>query len=401
VSRTDPVPILRVGLLYDDSVDRPGGVAQYVASLAGSLRRRGHHVAVLAGASEARELEGCVVHSLARNVPVRFNGSAHTMPVLASRRRIRQLLRRESFDVIHVQVPYSPFLAGRVIAGLPSRVALVGTFHVASERALPRIGARLLSAVTQRSLARFDRIVSVSNCAAEFAATTYGCGPTQVVPNMIDSPYATQTPARRRASGSPMIVFLGALVPRKGPDRLIEAFALLCACSPYARLEIAGDGPLREALMRRTRRLGLTGSVRFHGQVSNVEKRRLFGSADIACFPSSFGESFGVVLLEAIAAGAGVVLAGDAAGYRELFADMPDAICRTDPRDIASRLHGLSDHERRDRLRAQQLGLLSRFDSSLVTAQVLDVYREALTGRDASVVSSSLALPIAVGATNA
>jgi phosphatidylinositol alpha-mannosyltransferase len=392
--------MLRVGLLYDDSVDRPGGIAQYVATLAGSLRRRGHHVAVLAGASEAQELEGCVVHSLARNVLVRFNGSAHTMPALASGRQIRELLRRESFDIIHVQVPYSPLLAGRVIASLPSRVALVGTFHVASERALPRVGARLLSAVTQRSLARFDKIVSVSDCAAEFAATTYGCGPTQVVPNMIDLPYGPQESVRRGDSGSPVIVFLGALVPRKGPGRLIEAFALLRARVPYARLEIAGDGPLRAALMRRTRRMGLMGSIRFHGQVSNVEKRRLFGSADIACFPSSFGESFGVVLLEAIAAGAGVVLAGNAVGYRELFATMPDAICGTDPLDLASHLFRLNDPERRECLRAQQLELLSRFDSSLVSARVLDVYREALTSRDASLASSGLAFPIAIGATN-
>jgi phosphatidylinositol alpha-mannosyltransferase len=385
VSHGDLGRSLRIGLLYDDSVDRPGGIAQYVASLAGSLRNRGHHVAVLAGASKARELEGCVVHSLARNVPVRFNGSAHTMPAAASGRRIREILRRESFDVVHVQVPYSPLLAGRVIASLPSRVALVGTFHVASERALARMGARLLSAVTHRSLARFDRIVSVSACAAEFAAATYRYGPTQIVPNMIE-PWVNQEPVRPRNVGSPVIVFLGALVPRKRPDRLIDAFAELRDRRPSARLEIAGDGPLRRSLMRRAQRLGLADAVCFHGQVSNVDKRRLLGSADIACFPSSFGESFGIVLLEAIAAGAGVVLAGDAAGYRELFADTPDAICCTQPRELASRLDCLSDPERREHLRARQLKLLSRFDSSLVTGRILDVYGEALAARGAPAV---------------
>jgi phosphatidylinositol alpha-mannosyltransferase len=173
---------LRIGLLYDDSLDHHGGVTQYVMMLARALRGAGHEVCLLVGESSVDVGDGCPVHALAHNMPVRFNGSTHSMPVFSRAHRIQRLLETHAFDVIHVQVPYSPLLSGRVISRLSARTALIGTFHVASERTLPRVGARALSALTWRTLKRFDKILSVSKCAARFAADTYGLESTLVIP---------------------------------------------------------------------------------------------------------------------------------------------------------------------------------------------------------------------------
>ena len=148
--------------------------------------RAGHDVVLVVGDTSAKSFAGCPVQSLARNVKVRFNGNVLSMPVLANRDAIRSLVRDGAFDVVHVQVPYSPIMAGRLIRELPDDVALVGTFHVASERLAPRLGAQLLSAWTTVTRRRFDEMICVSRHAATFARSTFGIRSPAIVPNMVD-----------------------------------------------------------------------------------------------------------------------------------------------------------------------------------------------------------------------
>lgn len=373
---------LRVGIVYDDTIDRHGGIPLYVATLGAALARRGHHVEYLVGSSEISEIDGAPVLSLARNAGVRFNGNALSMPIWSRGSDLDRVLTTGRYDVLHVQVPYSPLMAGRLLTRVAPDCAVVGTYHVASDRLLPRAGARLLRVMKARSAPRFDQIFSVSGVAAEFARTCSGMDAGRIVPNMLD---LRSIPRRLpRSEGSQAdIVFVGRLVPRKGAGELIEAFALLDQASEKpARLVVIGDGPLRGRLQRRARALALGDRVTFLGSVDDQRKLATLAQAEIACFPSLFGESFGLVILEALAAGAGAVVAGDNPGYRELLGEDDALVDPRDPVAFAAKLRSLLEDEgARRELGARQRRLLSAFDSEAVVEEILDVYRAALARR--------------------
>jgi len=374
---------LRIGLVYDDTIDRFGGIGLYVVTLAAVLRRRGHHVELLLGSSRATEAGGARVHSLARNVRVRFNGNELSMPAWSHGRRLDRALREGAFDVLHVQVPYSPLMAGRLLTRADPRCAVVGTYHVASERLLPRSGARLLRILKLRSAPRFDATVSVSHAAARFAAQWSRFHVDRVVPNMLDL-------GRVRATAeapSPLeadIVFVGRLVPRKGVEQLINAVATLTRQLGHDRTQVAiiGDGPLRGRLERQVERLGIRRSVTFHGALDDAAKLPALAHARIGCFPSLYGESFGLVVLEALAAGADVVIAGDNAGYAELLNGAGGLVDPRNPEAFASQLrHFLGNAALRRGVGDRQREQLPRFDADQVVDAVLDVYAAALRGR--------------------
>ena len=121
---------LSVGFLFDDSLDSPTGVAQYVKTLGAWLSSQGHKVYYLVGQTKIENWQGGPVYSLSKNVNVTFNGNRLSIPLPANRRRLRQLLAGLDLDVLHVQMPYSPFLAGRIISLVPQSVAVGGTFHI-------------------------------------------------------------------------------------------------------------------------------------------------------------------------------------------------------------------------------------------------------------------------------
>jgi len=380
-----PSQSLSVALLYDDSLDRHGGIPQYLTMLGRGLTRRGHRVVYLVGESSIDRLGDAEVWSLARNVRVRFNGSSGTIPVASRSRDIAKILAGYAFDVVHVQVPYSPLMAGRVIRRVSPSVAVVGTFHVNSERVLPKAGARLLSAVTRESLRRFDRMMCVSDIASRFAHRWFGLSETEIVPNMVDG-HALRSMAAsvyRRPANGPRLAFIGNLVPRKGIETLLSVMPAVAAIHPRATLTVAGDGYLRPRLERSVRQAGLSAAIRFAGTISEGEKAALLGSADIACFPSRYGESFGIVLLEAIAAGAGVVLAARNTAYAEVLRETPSALSAPDDADELARmvLRFLADPNLRAQVRGRQQQIAVRHEVDLVTSRVLGVYRAALCRR--------------------
>src|SRR5690606_26058926 len=148
------------------------------------------------------------------------------------------------------------------------------------------------------TLQRLDTVVSVSQPAQKLATDTFKLQ-TSIVPNMVDTA-SYKLSSQRQQHDPPHLLFLGRLVERKGCEHFIKTLALLDM--PF-KADIVGDGPLRPKLESLVQKLHLTDSITFHGRVSEDDKRRLLKKADLAIFPATGGESFGIVLLEAMAAG--------------------------------------------------------------------------------------------------
>ncbi|MBI4034329.1 glycosyltransferase family 4 protein [Candidatus Saccharibacteria bacterium] len=371
---------LSIAFLADDTLDNDAGVAQYVKRLGGWLSRDGHRVNYLVGRSRLESWRGDPVYSLAHNLTVRWNGNRLSVPLWANRRAIQRLLNERHYDIVHVQAPYSPLLTQLIINRLPDDTALIATFHVSSSSPLTITGGRLLRQVYGRSLKRFNNLISVSQPAAIFARQAFGVA-SQQLPNTIELDAFKSPPITRRAPKR--LVFLGRLVKRKGCAELLMAVASLAkhTSAPAFELIIAGDGPQRTRLERLSRKLGLSSAqVKFLGYVSEKDKVKLLASADIACFPALYGESFGIVLLEAMAAGAKVVIAGDNPGYRSVLAKSPQLL--VDPAETKlfadKLLHYLTNKPATDNVQQWLRAEVKQYDIEKVGPKLLKLYRRSI-----------------------
>lgn len=362
---------ISVAFVYDDSLDGSDGVTQQVKTLGAWLSRRGHKVSYFVGRSATAQWEGGKVYSLSKNLRVVFNGNRMSIPLFAKRSAIKKALAEAESDILHVQMPHSPLMAQRVInaAGLP----VLGTFHVYPAGVLPRVGGNLLRLMYLGGLNKIDRVVSVSPAAAEYARASFGID-SDVVPNMVEASRFSNTKVQPLPG---KIVFLGRLVERKGCRNLIEAFTAVSREVPDSRLEIAGGGPQRQELEKLVKRLNLSNKVKFLGFVPEADKPALLASAQIACFPSLYGESFGIVLIEAMAAGAGVVLGADNPGYSSVLAETPEALFDAkDSQALAVKLiHFLRNQDEAARLHAKQAEMVKRYDVNQVGAEIEKRYR--------------------------
>lgn len=370
---------LNIAFCYDDSLDGQDGVAQYVKTIGAWLSAQGHNVLYLVGETKLKAWHGAPIYSLASNQVVNFNGNQVGTPWPASKKSIESVLAKHQIDVLHVQMPYSPFFAGRAINLVGPKTAVVGTFHILPVNILVRWGSKLLSLFYLRTLKRFSRIVSVSQPAAQFAGVAFGIK-SDVLPNMV------QLEKFKSASGQQKkyhIVFLGRLVPRKGAEQLLRAFIILKTRLPEASLSIAGDGPERAKLEAIVKNNGLSSSVNFLGFVDEKDKPNIMASASVACFPSLGGESFGIVLIEAMAAGAGVVIGGNNPGYASVLGEKSRAL--VDPRDstvFAARLETfLTDQNLAQRLHREQQEQVKQYDVAIVGNHLLQIYMEAIASR--------------------
>lgn len=364
---------MKIGLVFDDSLDSTDGVAQYVLALGDWLTSQGHKVHYLVGETHRTDLPN--LHSLSRNVRVTFNGNKLGMPLPAPLKPIKKLLATEQFDVLHVMMPYSPLLAGRILHQAPASVRIVGTFHIAPYSGLATLGAKLLGIWCRPTLRRFNQVVSVSSAAKEFTRKTFGID-SKVVPNMFD--YATFAGAKPMPDlQKPTIVFLGRLVARKGCQKLLEAAAQLAKNGQEFQLIVCGDGELRGQLENYVRANQLEKQVTFAGRVPEADKARYLASSDISVFPSSSGESFGIVLLEAMASGQAAVLGGDNPGYRTVLGGNPELLFpATDSQALAQKIMELLHNAKKQKeLAAWGQQEAKKYDKAVVGPQILELYK--------------------------
>jgi phosphatidylinositol alpha-mannosyltransferase len=294
-------------------------------------------------------------------------------------------LAAEKFDVLHVQVPHHPLLAQRIVLAADPHTAIIGTFHIAPYNRLVTTGNRALGLWLRPSLKRFDKIVSVSSAAADFARQTFGIE-TNILPNVVDySRFHTAKSLPRYDDGILNILFLGRLVPRKGCLLLLQAVAQLKERTdlPEFRVIVGGKGPLEDKLKRFVAKHGLEGVVDFVGFINEEDKPKYYASAEIAIFPSSGGESFGIVLLEAMASGRSVVLAGDNPGYRSVMEPQADLLFDAAKAEVlADKIAYYLKHKAaRQQMKNWESDYVKRFDTNVVGAKLSEIYYEALLKR--------------------
>jgi phosphatidylinositol alpha-mannosyltransferase len=299
---------MRVGLVCPYSLTLPGGVQGQVMGLARALRGNGVEARVL-GPCDGPPPETWVT-PLGNSLPTRDNGSmAAIAPDPAATLRTMRVLRDEEFDVVHVHEPVAP--GPCVATAIASRSPIVGTWHRSGDSSWMRFLRHPVRWEVNHLAERF----AVSEAAAETARSILG-GEYQILWNGIETKRYSQAdpwPASR-----PTIFFIGRHEQRKGLDVLIEAMSLL---GPDVGLWVGGYGPDTDRLRRMT-----AGDERIEwlGFVNEAEKASRLRGASVNCAPSLYGESFGVVLLEAMAAGTPVV-ATDIDGYRRVARPGVDA----------------------------------------------------------------------------
>ena len=371
---------MKIAFVLDDSLDKADGVQQYVITLGHYYQQQGHEVHYLVGQTRRRDIPH--VHSLSKNLQVKFNQNRMSTPLPASKSAIRKLLTNEQFDVLHVQVPYSPLLAGRVISAAPATTAIIGTFHIVPYAWQETLATQILRILLWRTRKRFDMLCSVSVPAQKFAKRSFGMR-SEVIPNAVNvASFHSGRRLRKYDDGKVNIVFLGRLVERKGCAQLLHALQLLHEDGLLSglRVLICGKGPENNKLQEYVTKHRMGKSVKFVGFVTEHEKADYLASADIAVFPSTGGESFGIVLVEAMAARAGVVLAGNNSGYRSVLRERPAQLF--DPTDTAKFAKVLKafafNKPARSRASKWQETQIAQYDVSRVGSQLLRMYERVI-----------------------
>ncbi len=367
---------MRVGLVCPYSLDVPGGVQNHVKDLAEALIGLGHEVSVLAPGDGDTLLPSYVV-TAGRSVPVPYNGSVARLsfgPVAAG--RVRRWLREGRFDVLHLHEPATPSIS--LLALFMAEGPVIATFHTSNVRSRAMSAS---AAILRPSLEKITARIAVSEYARSTLVQHIGGEPV-VIPNGVYVDRFANAEVRDDWRGSgPTLAFVGRIdEPRKGLALLLEAFPELARQHPGLRLLVVGGGDIDAARHRVPG--GLTDDVLFLGSVSDEEKASALRTADLYVAPNTGGESFGIVLIEAMSAGT-PVLASDIPAFRRVLGDGAYGTCfrSGDVADLTARATEiLGDGARRDEQRDAASKVVRRYDWASVAAQIVQVYETVVIG---------------------
>lgn len=361
----------RIGLVCPYHWEVPGGVQQHIRDLAEALLATGHHVRVIAPCDDETATPGYVT-SAGRAVPVPYNGSVARLafgPRAAA--RVRRWVRDGGFDVLHVHQPTAPSLS--LLACWVAEGPIVATFHTAHPRSRAVLAAQGVLRVAMEKIA--GRI-AVSQAARDTLVQHLG-GDAVVIPNGVAvHRYRRADPLPGWPGEYGALGFLGRMdEPRKGLGVLLAAFESLAARRPGVRLLIAGPGDTDEVAARVPP--WLRRRVTLLGQVSEADKVRVYHSVDVFCAPNTGGESFGIVLAEAMAAGA-PILASDIDAFQQVLrgGEAGALFPAGDAVHLAKAAGALlDDPDRRAELSARAAGAVRRYDWASVAGEVMQVYQ--------------------------
>ena len=363
---------MKIGLVCPYIYPAPGGVAQHVRFLYENLRLRGHDVRILTASHGPQRVVGGRHHPpRAWGSPCRSmrpSGTLTFSPRYLS--QIGAMLEREKFDVLHFHEPFVPFLSLFLLR--ESTSVNVATFHAyAGFSPSYEFGSRALGGHAKRLHGR----IAVSAAARHFIDRFFP-GDYKVIPNGVDiGRFANAVPIARWQDGTPNVLFVGRHEPRKGLLDLLKAHRILRKTGSDARLLVVGNGPQEREARRYVATRGLQG-VEFLGRVSDDAKAQLFRTADVYASPATGGESFGIVLLEAMAAGTPIVCS-DIHGYKGVVRRGREGLLVPPraPRELAVAIDKLlRDPGLREQMGAAGQARAEEFSWPRVTAKVEDYY---------------------------
>ncbi len=366
---------MRIGIVCPYSFAVPGGVQRHVHDLAETLIALGHEVSVLAPADEDADLPDYLVPA-GRAVPVRYNGSVARLtfgPLSAA--RVRRWLTNGDFDVLHVHEPVTPSLS--LLAVLSARdEPIVATFHTAMTRSRAMSAA---SGLLQLVLEKITCRIAVSALARKVQVEHLGGGAWEIPNGVSVARFASARPLDGWPGPGGAIGFLGRFTePRKGFQVLLDAMARLAPTRPGLRLLVAGPGDPDEAMAGVP--ADLARRVTFLGMISEEDKARMLRSVDVYVAPNTGGESFGLILTEAMAGGTPVV-ASDLDAFRRVLdgGRAGELFPVRDPEALARTLAGLLDDPvRRTRLSESAREVVAAYDWPIVAQRVLEAYGFAI-----------------------
>ena len=366
---------MKIGFVSPYAWDVPGGVQAHIRDLALHYQKQGHEVSVLAPASEESLIDDDFVVVAGKPVAIPYNGAVARVlfgPVAAS--RVRQWIGSGDFDVLHLHEPAIPSLS--LLACSIAQGPMVGTFHAAAPRQKVAFAiAPFLEPVIEKLRAR----IAVSEVARE-TLTIHLDTDAIVIPNGIEVGFFANAQANPEWQSELSIGFIGRFSePRKGLDVLLKALPNVARIFPDFRLLIAGPGEGLEAMQSINPEL--RNHLKFLGRVDDEEKAAFLKSLDLYIAPNTGGESFGIILAEAMAAGVPIV-ASDIPAFKYLLDNgrYGHLFENENPVDLASKIIGLlrSAEERRLLSEAGQTRAM-RFDWSEVGAEIMNVYLHAIS----------------------
>ena len=365
---------MKIGIVSPYAYPRPGGANSYIRETYERLRELGHEVRIIT-APWGDDPQARDVIPIGRAIAIPFNGSIGRITLsLRLDWLVNRMLRQEKFDIIHHHEPLVPVLSMQIIDN--ATCAQVATFHAFGGFSVSYWAGRWIG---EHFLRKLDGRIAVSSAARHFVSR-YFPGEYQIIPNGVDVDfYANAKPFPEYRDGKFNILFVGRLEPRKGAMYLLRAYAALKTRHPETRLILCNYGPQLGELRRFVRRERLA-DVLFAGRVSDEDKARFYKTADVFCAPSTGQESFGIVLLEAMAAGLPIV-ASDIHGYKKVVQRNVSGLLvePKDPEAIAEAVERLiREPELRSRLGEAASRRAPEYDWKHVTEQLVAFYEEAV-----------------------
>lgn len=372
---------MKIGLVCPYSLTHGGGVQETILALAAGLNRLGHSAVIISHRSLSnkkwQKKDGIFLGGA-----IDFYSPMQTMTQLSLSTKpseIDEMLAQQAFDILNFHEPWQPFLSRQILTR--SQSVNIGSFHAkVPNTLLAQTVIKTVSPYTRTIVNFLDEITAVSPVAADYVSSLTD-KPVSFVPNGIDLKryHAPRHPGDIAGGGTKTILYVGRLERRKGLKYLLEAYKIISQTRDDVRLLIAGEGPDRAMLEKRVKQLDLP-RVEFLGYISEAKKISLMRLAHLFVTPALYGESFGIVLLEAMASGLPIV-AGDNPGYSQLLKNTGamSLVNVRDPNEFARRIElFLSESTLRQLWRKWALSQIKSYSYEQVVGQYEAVYIRAL-----------------------
>lgn len=371
---------MKIALVSPYDFAYPGGVVNHISCLEQQFTRLGHDVKIIAPASKAVYTLGDRFIHIGTPRPIPVSGSIARITVsVRLESQIKEVFEREKFDICHLHEPLMPTLCTTVLR--LKKAPMVGTFHASGGKPWYTMFSPIMKWYLDRWFRKLDGRIAVSNIAKEYVNAFFPAEYT-IIPNGIDTHHFNNrsSPIDKFKDDKLNILFVGRFEKRKGFDYLLKAYKLVKQEVPDCRLIAVGPGVrLRNKYEKQISKNGLKDVV-FTGYATYSDLPRYYTTADIVCFPATGRESFGIVLLEAMAVGRPVV-ASAIEGYASVLSDGVDGIA-VPPRDSVKLAEAIlklgTDKQLRQQMGSKGKPKAVQYDWSLLAKRMLDFYVETL-----------------------